>query len=157
MMNEYDLRLMRVTIDLAGKARDKGDHPFGAILVDQQGHILLEAECTVVREKDITGHAESNIIEHASREYDPDFLAGCTLYASTEPCPMCAGAIFWGNVRHVVFGLSQEGLYEIIGEDTEEVLYLPCQELFGKGKKSIEVIGPLLEGEAREVHLGFWQ
>jgi hypothetical protein len=56
-----------------------------------------------------------------------------------------------------VFGLSQEGLYEIIGEDTDEVLYLPCQELFGKGKKSIEVIGPLLEGEARESHLGFWK
>jgi len=155
-MDENDLRFMRVAIDVARKARDKGDHPFGAVLVDEQGHILMEAENTVVTEKGCTGHAETNLMRQASRKYDSDFLARCTLYTSTEPCPMCAGAIFWGNVRRVVYGLSQEGLYEMIGEDAEEVLYLPCRELLGKGAKPIEVIGPVLEEEARKVHEGFW-
>jgi tRNA(Arg) A34 adenosine deaminase TadA len=155
-MDENDLRFMRVAIDVARKARDKGNHPFGAVLVDEQGHILMEAENTVVTEKDCTGHAETNLMRQASRKYDSDFLARCTLYTSTEPCPMCAGAIFWGNVRRVVYGLSQEGLYEMIGEDAEEVLYLPCRELLGKGEKPIEVIGPILEEEARKVHEGFW-
>jgi len=45
---------------------------------------------------------------------------------------------------------------EMIGEDAEEVLYLPCRELFGKGQKPVEVIGPILEEEARKVHEGFW-
>ena len=147
---------MRVAIDVARKARDKGNHPFGAVLVDEQGHILMEVENTVVTEKDCTGHAETNLMRQASREYDCDFLARCTLYSSTEPCPMCAGAIFWGNVRRVVYGLSQEGLYEMIGEGAEGVLYLPCRELLGKGDKPIEVIGPILEEEARGVHAGFW-
>jgi tRNA(Arg) A34 adenosine deaminase TadA len=155
-MDENDLRFIRAAIDLARKARDKGNHPFGAVLVDEGGHILLEAENTVVTEKDCTGHAETNLMRHASIKYDSDFLAKCTLYTSTEPCPMCAGAIFWGNVRRVVYGLSEEGLYAMIGEDAEEVLYLPCRELFGKGKKPIKVIGPVLEEEAREVHAGFW-
>ena len=155
-MDENDLRFMRVAIDVARKARDKGDHPFGAVLVDEQGHMLMEAESTVVTEKDCTGHAETNLMRQASRKYDSDFLARCTLYTSTEPCPMCAGAIFWGNVRRVVYGLSEEGLYEMIGEDAEEVLYLPCRELLGKGEKPIEVIGPILEEEARRVHAGFW-
>jgi tRNA(Arg) A34 adenosine deaminase TadA len=155
-MDENDLRFMRVAIDVARKARDKGNHPFGAVLVDEQGHILMEAENTVVTEKDCTGHAETNLMRQASRKYDSDFLARCTLYTSTEPCPMCAGAIFWGNVRRVVYGLSEEGLYEMVGEDAEEVLYLPCRELFGKGRKPIEVIGPVLEEEARKVHEGFW-
>jgi tRNA(Arg) A34 adenosine deaminase TadA len=155
-MDENDLRFMRVAIDVARKARDKGNHPFGAVLVDEQGHILMEAENTVVTEKDCTGHAETNLMRQASRKYDSDFLARCTLYTSTEPCPMCAGAIFWGNVRRVVYGLSEEGLYEMIGEDAEEVLYLPCRELLGKGEKPIEVIGPILEEEARRVHAGFW-
>ncbi|MFB0533536.1 MAG: nucleoside deaminase [Anaerolineae bacterium] len=155
-MDENDLRFIRVAIDVARKARDKGNHPFGAVLVDEQGHILVEAENTVVTEKDCSGHAETNLMRQASRKYGSDFLAKCTIYTSTEPCPMCAGAIFWGNVRRVVYGLSQEGLYEMIGEDAEEVLYLPCRELFGKGQKPVEVIGPMLEEEARKVHEGFW-
>ena len=70
---------------------------------------------------------------------------------------MCAGAIFWGNVKRVVYGLSEKSLYEMIGEGTEEVLELPCREIFARGRKSIEVLGPLLEEEAREVHRGFWK
>lgn len=155
-MDENDLRFLRTAIDVARKARDNGNHPFGAVLVDEHGHILMESENTVVTEKDCTGHAETNLMRQASRKYDRDFLAKCTLYTSTEPCPMCAAAIFWGNVRRVVYGLSEEGLYGMIGEDDEEVLYLPCRELFGKGHKPIEVIGPILEEEARKVHEDFW-
>ena len=155
-MSENDLRHLRAAIDVARKARDNGNHPFGAVLVDEHGYILMEAENTVVTEKDCTGHAETNLMRQASRKYDSDFLAKCTIYTSTEPCPMCAGAIFWGNVRRVVYGLSEEGLYGMLGEDDEEVLYLSCRELFGKGPKPIEVIGPILEEEARKVHEGFW-
>ena len=155
-MDDKDLRFMRVAIDVAREARDNGNHPFGAILVDEQGHILMKVENTVVTEKDCTGHAETNLMRLASRKYDIDFLANCTLYTSTEPCPMCAGAIFWGNVRRVVFGLSEDGFIEMIGEDVEEFLHLPCRELFGKGQKPIEVIGPVIEEEAKKVHAGFW-
>ena len=66
---------------------------------------------------------------------------------------MCSGAIFWGNVRRVVFGLSKDKFY---GEDNPEALYLSCREIFEKGKKPIEVIGPMLEDEAMKVHEGFW-
>jgi tRNA(Arg) A34 adenosine deaminase TadA len=157
-MNEIDLRNIRLAIEIAQKARDKGNHPFGAVLADEQGNILLEAENTVITDKDITGHAETNLIRKASEKYDSDFLEKCTLYASTEPCPMCAGAIFWGNIRRVIFALSEERLYKKAGEeeDSGEVLRLPSREVFAKGKKSIEVIGPILEEEAIKVHEGFW-
>jgi tRNA(Arg) A34 adenosine deaminase TadA len=156
-MDENDVRLIRVAIDVARRARERGNHPFGAILVDREGQILMEAENTVVTESDCTAHAELNLMRQASKRYERDFLETCTLYSSTEPCPMCSGAIFWGNVRRVVFGLSEAGLYEMTGEDNEEVLYLPCRDLFGKGKKPIEVLGPILEDEARKVHEGFWR
>jgi tRNA(Arg) A34 adenosine deaminase TadA len=156
MVNENDFKLIRAAIDLARIARDKGNHPFGAILADEAGRVLLTAENTVVTERDCTGHAETNLMRLASRRYESDFLMKCILYTSTEPCPMCAGAIFWGNVRRVVYGLSQEGLYGMIGGDSEEVLYLPSRKLFEAGHKPIEVIGPVLEQEARKVHEGFW-
>lgn len=155
-MDEIDRKFIIVAIEVAQKARENGNHPFGAVLVDGQGNLLLEAENTVVTDKDITGHAELNLMRKASKIYDLDFLQKCTLYTSTEPCPMCAGAIFWGNVRRVVFGLSEERLYELAGADAENVLYIPCREIFGKGKKDIEVIGPILEDEARKVHEDFW-
>jgi len=155
-MNEIDLRLISVAIDLALSARSKGNHPFGALLADENGHILLKAENTVVTESDCTGHAETNLMRLASRQYEADYLAKCSLYTSTEPCPMCTGAIFWGNVRRVVYGLSEEGLYGMIAEDSEEILFFPCRKLFEASGKTIEVIGPVLEEEARKVHEGFW-
>jgi tRNA(Arg) A34 adenosine deaminase TadA len=156
-VNENDLKFTRAAIELAQRARDKGNHPYGALLVDEHGQIVIEAENTVLTENDCTGHAEINLMRKASSKYDHTFLAKCTIYTSTEPCPMCAGAIFWGNVRRVVYGLSEENLYEMVGRDSEDILILPCRELFGKGRKHIEVIGPILEEEARKVHVGFWQ
>jgi tRNA(Arg) A34 adenosine deaminase TadA len=156
-MKARDQAYIQRTIALAGKARQRGNHPFAAILVGPENEILLEAENTVVTEKDITAHAETNLIRSASQTYPPEFLASCTLYASTEPCPMCAGAIFWSNVRRVVYGLSESRLYAIIGEETtDEVLKLGCREVFERGQRPIEVVGPLLEEEAEKVHLGFW-
>lgn len=156
-MDENDLRFIRRSNEIAQRARDKGNHPFGALLVDERGNVLLETENTVVTERDCTGHAETNLIREACKLYSADFLAKCTLYASTEPCPMCTGAIFWGNIRRVVFGLSEESLYDMLGEQSAEVLRLPCRELLDKGRKAIVVIGPVLEEEARKVHAGFWR
>ncbi|MEM8859967.1 MAG: nucleoside deaminase [Chloroflexota bacterium] len=155
-MSMSDLSFIRRAIEIANNAKNKGNHPFGALLVDGQGNILLEAENTVVTDHDCTGHAELNLMRAASGKYGGDFLATCTLYTSTEPCPMCSGAIFWGNVRRVVFGLSEEGLYSLIDPSSEEILYLPCRDIFEKGQKPIEVIGPILEDEAIKVHEGFW-
>lgn len=103
-MSERMKLLMRESIKLARNAREKGNHPFGALLADPDGKILITAENTVETDHDITAHAETNLVRNAARQYPQDFLAECTLYASTEPCPMCAGAIYWANIRRVVFG-----------------------------------------------------
>lgn len=156
-MDDYLTNYLRTTFEVAHNARKKGNHPFGAVLVDEYGQILLKAENTVITAKDSTGHAELNLIREATAKFDREFLERCALYTSTEPCPMCAGAIFWANVRKVIFGLSEKSLYEMIGFESEDVLYLPCRDIFCKGNKPIEVIGPILEDEAREVHNGFWK
>ena len=155
-MKKEDIRLLRMTFEVAQKSRVEGNHPFGALLADRHGKVLLTVGNTVMTTKDCTGHAETNLIRQAGAEYGHDFLADCTLYASTEPCPMCAGAIFWANIGRVVFGLSQKSLYEIIGTDTAEMLNLSCRDIFSHGNKSIDVIGPILEEEAKAVHHEFW-
>jgi tRNA(Arg) A34 adenosine deaminase TadA len=154
-MNETDLRLLRVAIDVAARAREHGNHPFGAILADANGTILMEAENTVVTTGDATGHAETNLIRAASPVIPAATLATSTLYTSTEPCPMCAGAIFWCGVGRVVFALPQDGLYGLTG-DSPHKLPLSCRKVFSHAGRTVEVEGPALESEALNVHLGFW-
>ena len=156
-MNNIDIGHLRTAIGLAQAARDHGNHPFGAILVDENDQMLLQAENTVVTESDCTGHAETNLMRLASRHYPPEKLALCTLYTSTEPCAMCATAIHWGNVRRVVYALSEVGLYEIVGPSPDHLM-LPCREVFARSQRDVEVLGPAteLDEEAKAVHAGFW-
>jgi tRNA(Arg) A34 adenosine deaminase TadA len=156
-MDDIDLQHLRTAILVAQHAREHGNHPFGAILVDENNQVLLQAENTVVTSRDCTGHAETNLMRLASQAYPPEKLATCTLYTSTEPCCMCAGAIHWGNVRRVVYALSEAALYEIAGPSPEH-LFLPCREVFARSQRPVEVIGPALEldAEAKAVHEGFW-
>ncbi len=157
-MNATDLHFLRLAIEVARRSRERGNHPFGAVLVGANGELLLEAENTVVTEHDLTGHAETNLVRMASRQFGRDFLAACTLFTSTEPCAMCAGAIYWSNIGRVVFGLSEAGLSTLTGDDPENLtMHLPCREVFARGCRPIEVIGPALEEEAARVHQGFWK
>ena len=155
-MREYDLKYLRLSFQVAHNARLHGNHPFGAVLVDENGFLLMEAENSVNTSRDCTAHAETNLVRKACQMYDAEFLSRCSLYASTEPCPMCAGAIYWANILRLVFGLSEAALYDLVGQDSEAKLLLPCQEVFSRGGKAIEVLGPLLEVEATQAHLGFW-
>jgi tRNA(Arg) A34 adenosine deaminase TadA len=157
MLSETDLSHLRLAIALAGSAREHGNHPFGALLVSAAGEVLIQAENTVNTASDCTGHAETNLVRMASQRFSRQTLAGSTLYTSTEPCAMCAGAIHWSGVGRVVFALAEEQLYQLAGaEQSNEAMRLPCREVFARCGRPIEVVGPVLEVEAKMVHRGFW-
>ncbi len=155
---DFDINeMMREAIKVAWRARKNNNHPFGAILVDKEGNILLEAENTVESEMDVTCHAERNLVSKATKKYNPEFLKECVLISSAEPCPMCAGAIYWSNIGTVIYGLSEQWLYEISDPLHLNSLMLSCRDVLTSGTKVIDVIGPILEDEAREPHLNFWK
>lgn len=155
-MTDTDLQHLRAAFELAREARQHGDHPFGALLAGADGTVLLGAENSVFSSHDSTAHAETNLVRLASVRFSREELAGCTLYASTEPCAMCAGAIFWAGIGRVVFGLAAERLLGLVGPSSEE-LRLSCRELLARGGRPTVVEGPLLEDEALAVHAGFWE
>src|SRR5262245_22281808 len=149
--------LMRQAFLLARQAREHGNHPFGALLADADARVLIEAENTVVSDADCTGHAEINLVRTACRTLAHAALATATVYTSTEPCAMCAGAIYWGGMSRVVFGLRESELRALTGTDpSNPTLALGCREVFARGQRQIDVLGPVLEDEARAVHEGFW-
>jgi tRNA(Arg) A34 adenosine deaminase TadA len=157
-VTEQDLAFLRQAIELARDARKMGRHPFGALIVNELGEIVVTARNNAVRPAgDPTQHAEMLACAEAGKRMTEGTLARCTLYTSTEPCAMCAGAIYWTGIGRVVFGLAETGLLHYTGSHEENpTLDLPCREVFARGQRPIAVSGPLLEEEAGRVHEGFW-
>lgn len=140
---------------LAQRARDEGHHPFAAIVVGADGSVIAEAMNASASDR--TAHAEMNALRAASSQFTPAELAGATLYSSAEPCAMCAGGVYWAGVGRVVYGLAEASLLALTGSDPENpTLSLPCRDVFARGQRPTEVIGPLREEEGRIAHAGFW-
>ncbi len=155
-----DLSHLRQAIALGAEARAGGNHPFGSLLTDRRGQVLAVARNSVVTAADPTGHAETNLVRLAgplAARQGVD-LSTCTLYTSTEPCAMCAGAIYWSGIGRVVYALAEVDLLAMTGGDHPDnpTLALPCRQVFAAGSRSVVVDGPALEDEARAVHEGFW-
>jgi tRNA(Arg) A34 adenosine deaminase TadA len=156
---DADSLYLRRAIALSERARTNGRHPFAALIVAPSGEVLAAAENRAIGpDCDATGHAELEAVRAASRHHSPEALAAATLYSSAEPCAMCAGAIYWSGIGRVVYGLSEERLLALTGNHSENpTLRLPCREVFARGQRAIEVIGPSLEDEAAAAHAGFWR
>jgi tRNA(Arg) A34 adenosine deaminase TadA len=143
--------LIKRTYALALKAAANGDHPFSALLVNS-GQIVLECLNTVNTNKDATRHPELDILRLASAS-EPYFpFDQMVLYASTEPCAMCSGAIYWSGIATLVYGCPAKTL----GEIKEGNFVVPSRDLLSKGKKTIEIIGPILPEQGADIHRNFW-
>jgi tRNA(Arg) A34 adenosine deaminase TadA len=152
-----DEHFLRRSFEVARRAMVHGNHPFGAILVDAGGKVLLEAENGYMPAHDGTAHAERLLATEACRTLSEDVRAKATLYSSAEPCAMCAGAIYWAGIGRVVYGLSEHRLRAFTGNHPENpTLDLPCREVFKAGQRPTEVVGPTLEDEAEALHEGVW-
>ncbi|SFR79411.1 tRNA(Arg) A34 adenosine deaminase TadA [Agromyces sp. CF514] len=152
---EDETRLLHA-IEVARRSRAEGNHPFGAILVAPDGTVL-EGLNSVVTAGDPTGHAETNLVRLASARIPAERLALSTLYTSTEPCAMCAGAIYWSGIGRVVYALPEQELAAMVpSQDGEPTMDLPCREVFARGGRAVHVAGPALIAEAADVHRGFW-
>ena len=152
---------IRRCIKISEEAVANGNNPFGALLVDSKGTIIVESGNVEVTERDCTGHAETTVMKIASKNYSKELLWECTLYTTAEPCCMCTGAIYWGNVGNIVYGISESKLLELTGSNEINPTFdVPCREIIAKGQKDIKVTGPiadsLLEEEIVAIHRGFW-
>jgi tRNA(Arg) A34 adenosine deaminase TadA len=152
-----DEKFLRRSFDVARRAMTHGNHPFGALLVDENQNVLIETENGYMPAHDGTAHAERLLATQACTTLGADVLGNATLYSSAEPCAMCAGAIYWAGIGRVVYGLSEHRLRAVTGNHPENpTLDLPCREVFKRGQRATEIVGPLLEEEAEALHAGVW-
>ncbi len=108
MITPYnDEYFMKQALQEAYKAFDNQEVPVGAVVV-ANNQIIARAHNFTERLKDVTAHAEIQAITAASESLGGKYLTGCTLYVTLEPCPMCAGALYWSQINKIVFGTRDE-------------------------------------------------
>lgn len=157
-LGERDAAYLRQAIAWSRTARQRGNRPFGAVVVAADGQVLAQAYCNTGETGDCTGHAETNAVRDLSPRVSRDVLSLATLYSSAEPCVMCAGAIFWSGIGRVVFGIDAVALRAYRGQvPTQQDAQLSCRDVFRASPHAIDCIGPALVDEAAQAHEGFWK
>ncbi len=147
-----DESFIRDAIDLAQSAVDNGNTPFGSLLVVDDA-VVRTAENTTRTDDDIAAHPEFKLARWAARELEPGEREACTMYTSTEPCPMCASAIVYAGLGRVVYSASVDSLAALRDDG---VIEIPCEEVIERGDGSTTVEGPVLEDEGLGVHEAFF-
>jgi len=157
-LDGQDALYLRRAIELSAAARARGNRPFGAVIASADGRVLAEAINSNTESGDCTAHAEVNALRDATPKHPRELLATATMYASGEPCVMCAGAIFWSGIARVVYGIDTVRLRVFRGEvATQRDAELSCRDVFRASPHPIEAIGPALLEEASVPHRGFWK
>lgn len=144
-------RYMERAIELAREAAERGDQPFGSLLV-RDGGIAMEARNAVNTADDLREHPELTLAARAAREYPADACAETVMYTSTEPCAMCAGGLYHAGLGAVGYSVSAERVAELAGGD----FAVPASDVFAYGDRDIEVFGPVLPEAGVAVHREYW-
>ena len=146
-----DEKGMRVAIAAARRGLKSGGGPFGCAIF-RHGKLVASACNRVVKTNDATAHSEVRAIRLAGRKLGTPFLRDCTLYSTTEPCPMCYSACHWAKIKRVVYGsfiadAARFGLNE---------LRTPAEKMKRIGYDKIELKGGVLRNECLELFKEWW-
>jgi tRNA(Arg) A34 adenosine deaminase TadA len=145
-----DRKFMLRALELVRDSVAENRHPFSAVLV-KDGKILAEYQNTSDLTHDITQHAETGLISKFSPKIDRATLAGCTLYASSEPCTMCCGSIRFSGIRRVVYGVTETQFLLTWGYPIS-THPLEIREIMARTAPDMQVLGPLMEAEGLKLH-----
>jgi tRNA(Arg) A34 adenosine deaminase TadA len=147
MATDTEKAYIRRTHELAEAALENGNPPFGSILVLEGSEIESSANTTIT-EEDITAHPELKLARYAARELTAEERAACTMYTSTEPCPMCAGAVYYAGLGRVVYSVAGRSLPRV---REHRGIDIPCEEVIDRGDGTTAVDGPVLEEAGLEI------
>jgi tRNA(Arg) A34 adenosine deaminase TadA len=152
MVNDTDIKHLRRCVELAKMALEKGDQPFGSVLVSASGEVLFE-DHNHIASGDHTQHPEFAIARWAAANMTAEERSKATVYTSGEHCPMCAAAHGWVGLGRIVYASSSEQLVqwlEELGVEPTRVRNLPIQDVI----RDTIVEGPVpeLAEQVRQLH-----
>lgn len=157
MITDSDLKHLQRCVELAKEALEKGDQPFGSVLVSGTGEVLFE-DHNHVSGGDHTQHPEFAIARWAANNMTPEERRKATVYTSGEHCPMCAASHGWVGLGRIVYASSSEQLAQWLNEfgvPPSPVRNLPIQEVI----RDAQVDGPVpeLAEQIKELHRKYYE
>ena len=144
-------RFLSAAIDKGIRSGRGEGGPFGAVIV-KDGRVLTAAHNTVLTDNDPTRHAEIAAISAVARSLGTYDLSGCTIYSTTEPCPMCFAAIHWARIGKLVYGTTIEDVKKLGFNE----LTIPVSVMKEKGNSSVEIYPGFMKRECEEL-LKYWK
>jgi tRNA(adenine34) deaminase len=127
---------------LALEEAKQGDSPYGAVIV-KDNEVVAQGYNTVKRDCDPSAHAEMNVIRSLTAKIKNPSLEGYTIYATGEPCPMCATVCVWAGVSEIIIGASIKDLISV----NQSQIDLSCEEVIAKSFRNIKVTKGVLREE----------
>lgn len=149
-MDDPDFEPMRLAIQASRDALAAGNMPFGASAV-KDGELLAVAQNNQISTGDCTGHAETVLLRQLQATRRAGALRGATVYASGEPCAMCAGTLFWAGIARLVYAASQADIGAALGAP---LLPITATQVLAGAVPPVQVRGGVLASEANEVLRG---
>jgi len=102
-----DEYFMRLALNEAEKALEKGEIPIGCVIVSND-LVIAKAHNLTETLQDVTAHAEMQAFTAAAEYLGAKYLKDCTLYVTLEPCMMCLGAAYWTQIERIVYGTADK-------------------------------------------------
>ena len=148
---EVKKEFMQKAIELAKESSKKGDYALGAVIV-KDDKIISSGMTELKHGNDPTAHAEIVAIRDACNKLNTRYLENCILYATHEPCPMCASAAIWAKMSGIVFGATIEDAKGKQGENFSwRQINFPCRDVIEKGIPKIELVEGFLREECNKL------
>lgn len=152
MITDSDYKHLERCVELARLALEKGDEPFGSVLVSPDGEVLFE-DHNHVAGGDHTQHPEFALARWAAENMTPEERRKATVYTSGEHCPMCAAAHGWVGLGRIVYASSSKQLVQWMSEMNvapTRVRNLPIEDVI----RDTTVHGPVpeLAEQVRQLH-----
>lgn len=146
---------MEAAMAEAVRARESGDYAVGTIIV-KDGEVVARASNRSKRDEDPTAHAEILAIRDATRRFGTRHLKGCVLYATHEPCPMCASAAVWAMLDGIVSGARMEDMIEYRRQKGNDnwlwrSIHIPARDVLAKGDPKLFLVEEFMRDECNKL------
>ena|ERR1043166_1701130 len=150
-MKDTGEKFMRVALAEARKGMNKGNRPFGAVIV-KDGKILAKAHSTAISGHDLTAHAELDVISKLSHKAKTHDLTGCTLYATGQPCLMCSTAVAIAKISALVIGASHDDMPARMRLGRKRPGKVTYKEIFNEYGIKVKVSHGVLKDEVMKLY-----
>ena len=141
---------MREALHEARVGLESGEPPFGCVIVDPSGEIVVRNHDRVIQHGDMSSHAETLAVREAIGLVETDNLTDYQLISTIEPCAMCFTTAWLNRISRIVFGATMEDVYYITQQKQREMT-ITASEMNHRSGNTIELVGGVLANDCKNI------